>query len=137
MSRSVARALEAFESALRHAPLEGLRDLHEALQTGQLANPYDGKADLVRGRWGTLGTGVAAERFSACPLNALYVRWARECGGNLLNVIDALTVEMARDGFGPADFYAAWDRGDLSRLELRRRVERHLEARLEAEAVSR
>jgi len=133
----VPHALEAFESALRDAPYGGLRDLHEGLVTGQLAIPYDGKADLVRGRWGSLGTeGGRAERLSACPLNALYIRWARENHGRLGHAMAELTRVMAKDGYTPEDFYTAWDNGELSRGELLRRVERHLEARLEPTITS-
>lgn len=130
MSRSTARALGAFESALRHAPEPGLRDLHEALQTGQLAVQCYGKADLIRGGWGTLGRGEIVERYSACPLNALYIRWAATHGRGLDLALHALTRVMAPDGYRPAEFYEAWDRGQLSRAELLVRVERALEARL-------
>jgi len=128
----VPHALKAFESALRHAPYGGLRDLHEGLVTGQLAIPYDGTADLVRGRWGSLGTdGGRAERYSACPLSALYVRWAREHHGGLGLAMFLVTRQMAKDGYKPVHFYGAWDRGKLSPGELSPRVMRHLKARLE------
>ena len=135
MNFSITRALEAFESALRHAPLSGLRDLHEALQTGQLATPFDGKADLVRGHWGTLGAAPRAVRYSACPLNALYIREAREQHGHLRLAIALLTHFMALDGYLPADFYRTWDAGLLAPLDLRSRVERHIDARLNAGAT--
>jgi hypothetical protein len=132
MSQSIDRALEAFESALRYAPFAGLRDLHEALQTGQLAVQGYGKADLVRGNWGTLGACAPAERYSACPLNALYARWATWQQRGLAYAVETMRLTMAIDGYTPEDFYVAWDRGLLAPKELLARVERHLEARLDA-----
>ena len=132
MNQPVDRALEAFESALRHAPRAGLSDLHEALQAGQLAVPGYGKADLIRGDWGTIGRDCFAERYSACPLNALYARWAVLQHRGLDYAVLAMRQVMAKDGYTPEDFYLAWDRGVLSPKDLLARVERHLEARLDA-----
>jgi len=124
-------ALRAFEAAVSEASLEGLRDLHEALQTLHFAIP-EGKASLIRGAWGSLGGETRHEQYTGCPLNALFIREARAMGGGLRAAINLSRVRMGRHGFGPADFYGAWDAGLLSCLELRDRVERHLTARLMA-----
>lgn len=128
--RRVMRAYQAFEAALAHASTEGLRDLHEALQTGLLAVQGAGKAHLVRGSWGTLGSETTSGTHSACPLNALFLRSARAHGGGQQLAIWLAAKFMGREGYRPDDFYGAWDAGFLPAAELRGRVERHIERRL-------
>lgn len=129
------RALEAFDAALSEARFDGLRDLHEALQTLHFAIP-EGKASLIRGDWGTLGREAGQEQHTGCPLNALFIREARSTKGDLATAISLSQARMARHGFRPSDFYEAWDVGLLSCLELRDQVERHLSARLMAARTS-
>jgi len=129
------QALRAFEAALSEAPVAGLRDLHEALQTLHFAIP-EGKASLIRGAWGSLGGETSQEQYTGCPLNALFIREARAMGGDLRSAIELSRVRMGRHGFAPSDFYGAWDAGVLSCVELRDRVERHLTERLQAHRSS-
>jgi len=55
------KALRTLDAALTEATTDGVRDAHEALQTGQFAGPF-GKATLVQGGGGQMGR-EAALRF--------------------------------------------------------------------------
>jgi hypothetical protein len=116
---------------LKEATVEGLRDLHEAFQTLQFAIP-EGKAQLVRGGWGTLGGGEILDEYTGCPLNALFIRQARAGGGGLREAIALSEYQLRKHGFTSADFYRAWDEGLLHPRELRDVVEAELTARLNA-----
>lgn len=125
------RALRAFKVVLKAATFEGLRDLHEALQTLKFAIP-EGKARLVRGGWGTLGAGARLDEYTGCPLNALFIREARAGGGGLPEAIALSEAALREQGLRPSDFYGPWDAGFLGTRELRELAERELTARLNA-----
>ncbi len=127
------RAFRALVAALREATEDGLRDLHEILQTGVFEGPA-GRAILVRGTWGDVGVDLERRGLRrSCPLGALFVGEARTQRG--VEVIAAQ--RMGKHGFQPGDFYAAWDRGLLRPAELRDLVEERLGERLDARLRSR
>ena len=73
--RGTEHAAAAMKAAMRRATLDGIRDLYEALTVGAVATPQ-GKAELIRGGWGALGSAVPYEDHTACPLTALFIREA-------------------------------------------------------------
>lgn len=126
MPDQVTLAKAALEAALRQASYSGLRDLHEALQIGQLIIHGKGKARLTAGSWGKLGDANGGGQSTACPLAALFSNDARAFDGDNGLAAEISCVLMAREGHQPEEFYRAWDAGLLDRVELREQVEAHL-----------
>lgn len=130
MTDTVTLAHAALEGALRHATLDGLRDLHEALQTNQTAAWGNGKTHLTRGIWGRAARQRRAGPSTACPLATLFGNEARIRGGGVKLAAQICVKQMALEGYRAVDFYAAWDAGHLTTATLRQQVEQHLIARM-------
>jgi hypothetical protein len=130
MPARILLARRALEAALHSATDEGLRDLHEALQTGQFAVFLHGKTRLVRGSWGQTQNRRSSGRSTACPLTALFMNESVRRRGRVKLAKRIAADKMGWAGYKASNFYLAWDQGLIPIIELRNQVEQHLERRL-------
>ncbi len=126
-NQRVRRALEALHAAMREATIDELQFLHTVLEKGSADYGFD----VARGPWGEIGShrSEPAYRSTACPLTALALGRAPTNAEDLARAEQVANERLARYGYSPHDFYAAWDRGLISRLVALRWVDRMMTQR--------
>ena len=115
-SQRIARAISAFDVALRESPTPHLWFLHAALEKRQVAR-------VVRGSWG-------GPQGLACPLSAL-VCGAAPADDHAAREAAIRAEDLLRaHGHAARDFYGPWDAGLIPSWQLLRRVDAELTRRL-------